>query len=96
MVAERIAAAIRGTGTVGEFGGAGHCWLEAGGGLAGFTSGEFYAEPDPRVPLPYAGRMWHWSKVVFEQYWLGEGLRRAALRLGLKAGAAVSGVPAKL
>jgi sulfide:quinone oxidoreductase len=96
VVAERIAAAIHGAGSEAEFDGAGYCWLEAGGGSAGFTSGEFYAEPDPRVPLPRAGRMWHWSKVMFERYWLGDSLTRAATRLGLRLGAKVFGIPAQL
>ena len=39
VVAERIAAAIHGAGTETEFDGAGYCWLESGGGSAGFTSG---------------------------------------------------------
>ena len=51
-----------------EFDGAGDCWLETGGGSAGFTSGQFYAEPDPLVPLPRAGRPWHWGKVMFETW----------------------------
>ena len=96
VVAERIAAAIQGAETAAEFDGAGYCWLESGGGSAGFTSGQFYAEPDPLVPLPRSGRLWHWGKVMFEQYWLGEGLTRSAMRLGLKVGSSMFGIPAKL
>ena len=96
VVAERIAAAIQGAETAAEFDGAGYCWLESGGGSAGFTSGQFYAEPDPRVPLPRSGRLWHWGKVMFEQYWLGEGLTRSAMRLGLKVGSSMFGIPTKL
>ncbi len=96
VVAERIAAAIQGAETAVAFDGAGYCWLESGGGSAGFTSGQFYAEPDPLVPLPRAGRLWHWGKVMFEQYWLGEGLTRSAMRLGLKVGSSMFGIPAKL
>jgi sulfide:quinone oxidoreductase len=96
VVAERISAAIHSAESEVEFDGAGYCWLESGGGSAGFTSGHFYAEPDPLVPLPRAGRLWHLSKVMFEQYWLGEGLTQTATRLGLKLGAGVFGIPAKL
>jgi len=96
VVAERIAAEIQGVTADAEFDGAGYCWLESGGGSAGFTSGQFYAEPDPLVPLPRSGRLWHWSKVMFEQYWLGEGVTREAMRLGMRLGAKVFGIPAKL
>lgn len=96
VVAERIAAAIQGVGTAAEFDGDGYCWIEAGGGSAGFASGQFYAEPDPLVPAPKAGRMWHLGKVMFEKYWLGKSLTRAAMRAALKIGAAAAGVPAKL
>jgi len=86
-VARRIANEIHGVGVQSEFDGLGFCWIETGSGLASFANGEFYAEPDPVVPLPRSGRMWHWGKVAFEQYWLGEGLRRQAARLGLRLGA---------
>jgi sulfide:quinone oxidoreductase len=96
VVAERIAAAILGETSTAKFDGAGYCWLETGGGSAGFTSGQFYAEPDPVVPLPRAGRPWHWGKVMFERYWLGAGLTREAARLGMNLGARVFGIPARL
>ncbi|MER2598458.1 MAG: FAD/NAD(P)-binding oxidoreductase [Caldilineales bacterium] len=96
VVAERIAADIQGESSAVEFDGTGYCWLETGGGSAGFTSGHFYAEPDPMVPLPRAGRPWHWGKVMFERYWLGDGLTREAARLGMNLGASVFGVPARL
>lgn len=96
VVAERIAAEIQGASTGAEFGGNGYCWLETGGDSAGFTSGQFYAEPNPIVPLPRTGRLWHWGKVIFEQYWLGEGVMREATRLGLSIGARLFGIPASL
>jgi sulfide:quinone oxidoreductase len=95
-VAARIAHAVQGTAPQSEFDGIGYCWIEMGGGQAGFASGEFYAEPDPVVPLPQSGRLWHMGKVLFEQYWLGEGLRREAARLGLNLGSRLFGVPASL
>jgi len=95
-VAARLAAEIGGSVPRPEFDGVGYCWIEAGGGSAGFASGNFYAEPDPVVPLPRAGRLWHWGKVLFERYWLGEGIVRQGARLGLNLGSRVFGVPASL
>jgi sulfide:quinone oxidoreductase len=95
-VARRIAHEIRGVGTRAEFDGVGFCWIETGNGSAGFASGEFYAEPDPVVPLPRSGRMWHWGKILFEKYWLGEGTSRQVSRLGLNLAAKVLGVQVPL
>lgn len=92
-VAHRITDDIRGGGTQAEFDGLGFCWIETGGGSAGFASGEFYAEPDPVVPLPRSGRMWHWGKILFEKYWLGEGLTRQVSRLGLNVAGKVLDIP---
>ena len=92
-VARRIAEEIRGLETQAEFDGLGFCWIETGGGSAGFASGEFYAEPDPIVPLPRSGRMWHWGKILFEKYWLGEGFIRQASGLGLNLAGKVLDVP---
>jgi sulfide:quinone oxidoreductase len=96
VVAERIAAEIQGTSPQAQFDGLGYCWIETGGGAAGFASGQFYAEPDPIVPLPRPSRLWHWGKVAFEQYWLAEGIERAAARWGLNLGAKLFGIPASL
>jgi sulfide:quinone oxidoreductase len=95
-VARRIADEIGGTVTQAQFDGVGYCWIEMGGGSAGFASGEFYAEPDPVVPLPRSGRLWHWGKVLFERYWLGEGIVREAARLGLTLGGRFMGLPVSL
>ena len=95
-VAARIAGAIQGATPQDEFDGMGYCWIEMGGGQAGFASGDFYAEPDPKLPLPHSGRLWHTGKLLFEQYWLGEGTMRQAARLGLNLGARLFGVPASL
>jgi len=96
VVAARIAAAVQGVAPHDRFDGVGYCWIETGGGSAGFASGQFYAEPEPKVGLPRSGRLWHWGKVLFEQYWLGEGLQREAARLGLNLGARLLGIPASL
>ncbi|MSP14010.1 MAG: NAD(P)/FAD-dependent oxidoreductase [Chloroflexi bacterium] len=96
VVAQRIASHIKGLAPQAVFDGLGYCWIETGSGRAGFASGQFYAEPDPMVPPPRAGRLWHWGKVLFEQYWLGDGLQHEIARLGLNAGARTFGVPAAL
>ena len=93
VVARRISEEVRGVETEAEFDGLGFCWIETGGGSAGFASGEFYAEPDPVVPLPRSGRVWHWGKILFEKYWLGEGLTRQVSGLGLKLAGRALDVP---
>jgi sulfide:quinone oxidoreductase len=95
-VAARLAAEIGGSLPRAEFDGAGYCWIEAGGGSAGFASGDFYAEPNPAVGKPHSGRLWHWGKVMFETYWLGEGFRRSVARSGLNVGAKLFGIPGSL
>ncbi len=69
-VARNIARAISGTGTPRAFDGKGGCFIETGGGKAGFGSGNFYAEPMPNLKLHAAGRRWHWGKVLVEKRWL--------------------------
>ncbi len=95
-VARRIAEEIQGAQPSAEFEGYGFCWIETGGGSAGFASGDFYAVPDPVVPLPRNGRMWHWGKVLFEKYWLSAGLTRTVSRLGLQLAGRVLGIAAPL
>lgn len=68
-VAHNIAAEINEKGPFKYFDGDGECFLEMGGGKAGFASGNFYAEPEPEVRMKKPGRFWHWSKVWFEKYW---------------------------
>lgn len=70
VVAERIVAEIDGRSPKATFDGKGYCWLELGGGKAGFASGNFYAEPEPAVRLYPPMRSWHWGKVIFEKWWL--------------------------
>lgn len=96
VVAARIAAEIKGGREADGFNGEGYCWIEMGARSAGFASGHFYAEPDPVVQLRSSGRAWHWGKVVFEHYWLGQGLGRRLARLALNLSARLAGVPARL
>ncbi|MBI3260016.1 MAG: NAD(P)/FAD-dependent oxidoreductase [Ignavibacteriae bacterium] len=51
------------------FSGNGQCFLELGGGKAGFAGGNFYNSPLPDVKMKKPGFIWHWAKVWFEKYW---------------------------
>jgi sulfide:quinone oxidoreductase len=70
VVARNLAAAWTGRGAPVRFDGHGACFVEAGDGKAGYGSGDFYAEPAPRVRLRAPGRWWHLGKVALEQRWL--------------------------
>jgi sulfide:quinone oxidoreductase len=69
VVARNIAALVRGAAPAAEFSGEGACFVEMGGGRAGFATGNFYATPDPVVRLKTPGRRWHWAKVLLERTW---------------------------
>ena len=69
-VAQTIASEINGDGRPGSFDGHGECFIEVGGGKAGFGRGDFYAEPTPQVTLKWPTRYWHAGKVLFEKDWL--------------------------
>ncbi len=88
VVARRIAAERAGS-RAPAFDGVGYCWVETGGGRAAFASGDFYADPAPRIDLRGPGASWHLGKVLFERVWIGGGPERrlasAALRLGARA-----------
>ncbi len=51
IVAENIAARVEGREPRARYDGSGFCYLEVGGGMAGYASGGFYAYPAPRVVL---------------------------------------------
>jgi len=68
-VAHTVAARLRGRGREQRFEGRGECFVEMGGGVAGFARGNFYAEPLPQVQMFRAGRHWHAAKVAFERNW---------------------------
>ena len=70
VVAKNIAAAITGKPASERFNGYGECFIETGGGRAGFGGGDFYAEPKPAITLRRPGRRWHLGKVLFEKSWL--------------------------
>jgi sulfide:quinone oxidoreductase len=70
VVAHNIARAITGKGVQKRFAGDGACFVETGDGRAAFGSGNFYADPAPRIALKQPGRLMHLGKVLYERYWL--------------------------
>jgi sulfide:quinone oxidoreductase len=69
-VAQTIAASVSDKGRPATFDGQGECFIEVGGGKAGFGRGNFYAEPSPTVKLHNPTRYWHAGKILFEKDWL--------------------------
>ena len=70
IVADNMTSEITGDGEIRRWDGKGSCFTETGYGKAGYASGEFFAEPKPMVNPRRPGRIWHWTKVLFERYWL--------------------------
>jgi sulfide:quinone oxidoreductase len=70
VVAENLAAEWAGKRPHRAFDGKGSCFIETGGGRAGYGSGDFYAAPVPAMRLYRPSRWWHWGKVLFERRWL--------------------------
>lgn len=70
VVAHNIARAWIGKGKPQQFSGNGACFIETGGGRAGFGSGNFYAEPTPQIRMRNPNLFWHAGKVMYEKYWL--------------------------
>ena len=70
VVAANIAREVTGKGEPARFNGHGECFVETGGGKAGFGKGDFYAEPAPAVRMRAPARRWHWGKIAFEKMWL--------------------------
>jgi sulfide:quinone oxidoreductase len=94
VVARRIAAELVGANAADKFPGVGYCMLEAGESMAGFAFGNFFSEPAPQIELRQVGRLWHWGKILFEQWWLAPyGPRREALRLALTIGGKALSIP---
>ena len=69
-VAKSIALQITGKGEPGVFDGHGMCWIETGGPVAGYGSGNFYAEPKPDLKIGRPSRLNHIGKILFERWWL--------------------------
>lgn len=70
VVARNISREVTGRGAPAAFDGHGECFVETGGGRAGFGSGDFYAEPLPQVSLHRPAWRWHAGKVLLEKSWL--------------------------
>ncbi|MCF8243519.1 MAG: NAD(P)/FAD-dependent oxidoreductase [Saprospiraceae bacterium] len=68
-VAHNVAQKIAGKPSDKTFNGDGQCFLELGGGKAGYAGGNFYGSPLPIVKMKKPGYFWHWTKVWFEKYW---------------------------
>lgn len=66
VVADNIAATIRGEVPNATFEGRGGCFVETGFAKAGYGSGDFYAEPAPEVTLRRPSRRSHLEKALFE------------------------------
>jgi sulfide:quinone oxidoreductase len=66
VVADNVAATIQGASATARFDGHGGCYIETGFGKAGYGSGDFYAEPSPKVNVRRPARRWHLGKVAFE------------------------------
>jgi sulfide:quinone oxidoreductase len=97
VVADRIAAAVRGTPATTTFCGDGFCMLEAGDDLAGVAFGDFFHQPSPDVRVKSIGRAWHLGKVLFEKWWLSPwGTRRRLLKSALAVGSRIYGLPMNL
>lgn len=69
-VAQTIVARVTGRGEEGSYDGDGECFIEVGGGKAGFGRGNFYAEPLPSVKFRQPTRYWHAGKIFFEKDWM--------------------------
>ena len=70
VVAENIARELQGLPSDKKYDGRASCFLETGFGKAGIAFGNFYSEPAPAIIMKRPGRIWHWSKILFEKYWL--------------------------
>ena len=67
VVAQNVARSLGGKGHPTRFDGHGACFIETGGGKAGYGAGDFYAEPRPAMRIRRPGRLWHAGKVLMEQ-----------------------------
>lgn len=70
VLAANLILKLENKGTMKKFTGVGSCFLEVGGGKAGFAQGSFLHEPAPFVRMKPPARFWHLSKVLFEKWWL--------------------------
>ncbi len=96
-VAQRISDSIHGIDTKSEFCGTGYCMLEAGEHIAGLAYGNFYGTPAPDVKVKKTGWLWHFSKVLFEKWWLAPiGFKKSFYKLTINFGSKIFKIPAKI
>ena len=69
VVARNIAHAMSGEVAADQFDGHGKCFIEIGGGKAGFGGGNLRGAL-PLITLHRPSRRWHAAKILFEQNWL--------------------------
>jgi len=69
VAAANIAASLDGGGGA-QWDGRGVCFLEAGRGRAGMVTGNFYGDGPPEVRMRAPSRLWHWSKIAVERWWM--------------------------
>jgi sulfide:quinone oxidoreductase len=70
VVATNIAAAVNGTDPTARFDGAGHCFIEVGGGNALRGDGEFFHTPHPRMSVRPPDASQYREKVAWIDAWL--------------------------
>lgn len=69
VIAQNIISAVKGEKMNKTFDGDGACFLEIGGGRAGYASGNFFL-PTGAIQMKEPSRIWHWGKVLFEKWFL--------------------------
>jgi sulfide:quinone oxidoreductase len=74
VVARNVARELGGKGREARFDGHGACFIETGGGRAGYGAGNFYGEPAPAVKVRRPSRLWHAGKVLLEKQILWQWL----------------------
>ncbi len=74
VVARNLARELGGKGHEARYDGDGACFIETGGGKAGYGAGNFYAEPRPVVKVRRPSRLWHAGKVLLEKQILWQWL----------------------
>lgn len=96
IVAENIVEILDGRAQRRRFDGEGWCAIELGSGVAAFGNGSFFGET-PMMKLEQPSQSWHWGKVLFEKWWLAPfGFRREVLRLAMRLGGKLKGIPVRL
>jgi len=70
VVARNLADRKRSHPVAAKVDGRGACFVESGGGKAAIGSGDFFAEPTPKIALKPPSLKWHLAKVLFEKQWL--------------------------